>query len=176
MKRTITIILMILLAGLILLTGVCNWITNEDFFEASITQILTLAITLSIAFWATQYKADMRKMKEHAEDVLSKVQLLVSDMQFYSIPKDGDKEVISKQINAANRKINNYISILEEYAKTLKFKKEIKYIHAEFNTYKDRVGEHINDLDYLAKSEDEFKRIAENIDSKCEYIILKLYK
>ena len=84
--------------------------------------------------------------------------------------------MIQKQINTTNRKINNYISILEEYAKTLNFKSEMKYIRNEFETYRTRVGEHISDLEYLSKSETEFKRAAENIDTKCDYIILGLYK
>lgn len=176
MKKTITIVIVIVLAGLTIITGVCNWIYNEDFFSASITQVLTLAITLSIAFWATQYKTDVRKMKEHVEDVIEKLQILVFNTQFYSIPADGDKDVLQKQIYATNRKINNCISILEEYGKVLKFKKEIDYIRGEFETYRSRIGEHINDLDYLSKSENEFKRTAENIDTKCDYIILSLYK
>ncbi len=176
MKKIITFILVIVLAGLTIATGICNWIHNEDFFSASITQVLTLAITLSVAFWATQYKTDVRKMKEHAENVIEKLQALVSDSQFYSIPADGDKEAIQKQITTTNRKINNYISILNEYAKTLNFKTEVEYIRGEFETYRTRVGEHINDLEYLSKSEAEFKRAAENIDTKCDYIILGLYK
>ena len=93
-----------------------------------------------------------------------------------TVPADGDKETIQKQINTTNRKINNYISILEEYAKTINFRTEMKYIRNEFETYKTRVGEHISDLEYLSKSETEFKRYAENIDTKCDYIILGLYK
>lgn len=176
MKKIITSVLVIVLAGLTITTGICNWINNKDFFTASITQVLTLAVTLSIAFWATQYKTDIRKMKEHAEDVIEKLQALVSDAQFYSIPASGDKESIQKQINSTNRKINNCISILYEYSKTLKFKNEMDYIRGEFDTYKLRIGEHISDLEYLSKSENEFKRTAENIDTKCDYIILSLYK
>lgn len=176
MKKVISIILVSILVAGTIATGIYNWNHNESFLSASITQVLTLMITLCVAFWATQYKADVRKMKEHAEVILEKLQTIVSENHFYSIPADGDKETIKKQINATNRKINNYLSILDEYAKTLKFKKEMKYIRGEFETYKTRVGDHINDLEYLSKSESEFKRAAENIDTKCDYIILGLYK
>ena len=176
MKKIVTIFLIVVLAGFTVATGICNWISNEEFFTATITQVLTLAITLSVAFWATQYKTDLRKSKEHAEGVIEKLQILVSDVQFYSIPSEGNKETIQKQLNTNNRKINNCISILEEYAKILNFKNEMKYIRNEFETYKTRMGDHFQDLDYLSKSEIEFKRIAENIDTKCDYIILHLYK
>lgn len=174
MKKIITTILVIVFVSLTIAIGICNWIHNDTFFTASVTQVLTLAITLGIAFWATQYKSDVRKMKEHAETVLRKIQILVSDELFYSIPAEGNIKDIQKQINATNRKITNCITILDEYAKTLDF--NMDYIRREFDTYKSRVGEHISDLEYLSKSENEFKRIAENIDSKCDYIILDLYK
>lgn len=176
MKKIIMIVLVLLFSGLTIATAIGNFFCNEEFFSASITQVLTLGITLSVAFWATQYKTDLRKMKEHAEEIIHKLQALVSHPNFYSIPFTGDEELIKKQINSTNRKINNCLSVLAEYGKTLKFEDEFKYIQSEFEVYKYRMGEHINDLEYLSKSENEFKRTAENIDSKCDYIILKLYK
>ena len=175
-KQTKITLIVVVIAGIIISITIFNLCSNETFLTASITQILTLAVTLGIAFWATQYKTDIRKTKEHAEDVIRKLQSIVSDKQFYSIPAEGNKEEIQKLVNSTNRKINNCITILCEYSKTLGFNEEINYIHNEFEKYKERTGEHINDLDYLSKSEDEFKRISNNIDFKCDYIILSLYK
>jgi len=159
-----------------IITGAYNIFFNCSFWSASITQVLTLLVTIGVAFWATQYKNDLRKMKENAENVIEKLQAIVSNEQFYSIPADGDLSEIQKNINSTNRKINNCIDILEQYGSNLKFKEEINYIRKEFETYKTRTGEHIQDLYYLSKSEGEFRRIAENIDTKCDFIILSLYK
>ena len=69
-KRRILILLVIVLAGLTIAAGVYNGFCNDEFFSASITQVLTLAVTLIVAYWATQYKTDERKVKEHAEEVI----------------------------------------------------------------------------------------------------------
>lgn len=80
-----------------------------------------------------------------------------------------------KELNLTNRKISNYLTILNQYGKTLGFPEEVKYIEAEFGKYKQTIGDHIADLEYLSKTEPEFRKIAENIDTKCEAIILKFY-
>lgn len=144
--------------------------------SVSVAQILTLLVALCIAFWATQYKNDQRKAKEHAERMLLKLQQIVTDEQFYSIPVDGNIEIVQKNINTTNRKISNYINVLKDHGKVLHFYTEITYIETEFSKYKEKVGEHIGDLDYLSKTESEFRRIADNIDSKCESIIILFYK
>lgn len=166
------IILVMLTAAVSIYNGCCN----EEFYQASCAQVLTLLITLCIAFWATQYKNDQRKSKEHAERMLLKIQQLVMDESFYKISATGNPDEIKIILNTTNRKISNYIRILTEYGKTLKFKNQIEYINIQFQEYKTKVGEHIPDLDYLSKTESEFRKAAENIDSKCEDIIFQFYK
>lgn len=154
-----------------------NLVANyQSFLTASAAQVLTLLIALSVAFWANQYKNDQRKSKEHVERIILKIQNIVSDEEFSQISSKDDKDKVKKQILIRNRKVNNYISILKDYSNELKFDEEIKYIENEFIQYKEKTGAHIEDLDYLSKTEDEFRKNAENIDTKCENIILKLYK
>ena len=100
---------------------------------------------------------------------------MVSSEQFYSIPSTGDLEQIQKEINTTNRRINNCIDVLKKYGEKFHFKNEIEYISNEFDKYKTQIGDHINDLDYLSKTEKEFRRISDNIDSKCDYIIVSLF-
>ena len=52
---------------------------------------------------------------------------------------------------------------------------EATYLKTQFEEYKTTVGEHIKDLDYLLKSEPQFRRISNNISSKCDYIIVDFY-
>ena len=135
---------------------IVNIYANEDFLKASFVQCLPLLFTLVIVFGAAQYKNDFRKHKDHAERIIFKLQELV--------------------INTNNRKIQNYITILQEYAKQLNIDEGVEYISNEFKNYKTLVGDHIKDFDYLAKSEKELQKYSENIDTKCEFIILQLYK
>lgn len=155
---------------------VCNFFANDEFFKASFIQCLPLIFTLFIVFFATQYKNDFRKYKEHAERIIFKLQNLITDEKFYQFKVCDNNEEREKEINAVNRKIQNYLTILQEYSKSLDIEEEIKYIQTEFSNYKDKVGDHIKDFEYLSKSEKEFLKHSENIDTKCEFIILKLYK
>lgn len=160
----------------IISTGIYNFIKNDTFLYASVSQLLTLLLTLGIAFWATQYQNDRRKMKEHAESAIVKLQLLITEESFYLFNIDGDKDLIKKRTTLTNRRINNYIDIIKQYAKDLGFKDDVEYIETQFAEYKTIVSEHIEDLTYLSKSETQFRRFSENIDSKCDKIILSLYK
>ena len=176
MKKWIIFVLEIAILLLILGVGICNAVYNCKFWDVTVAQLLTPFIALCFAFWATQFKNDQRKTKEHAEKIILKLQDIVTDEKFYVISASDEPLNTQKELNLNNRKISNYLTILEEYAKTLGFSDELKYIDSEFCKYKETVGDHIADLEYLSKTESEFRRIAENIDSKCEAIILKLYK
>lgn len=161
---------------LIVATAIYNIVKNDSFFHASVSQLLTLLFTLGIAFWATQFQNDRRKMKEHAEGIIVKLQQLITDENFYLFNIDGDEETIRKRTTLTNRRINNYINIIKQYGKDLGFKEDIQYIEEQFTEYRTIVSEHIEDLSYLNKSETQFRRFSENIDSKCDEIIISLYK
>lgn len=160
---------------LIVGVGVCNAINNDSFWNVTVAQLLTPLIALFFAFWATQYKNDQRKAKEHAEKIILNLQEIVSNERFYVISALEEQSAKQKELNLTNRKISNYLTILNQYGKTLVFSEEVKYIEAEFGKYKQTIGDHIADLEYLSKTEPEFRKIAENIDTKCEAIILKFY-
>ncbi len=177
MKNKIILAVEIIISIVIFVILVVNFIFNfSEFWKASISQILTLAVAIGIAFWASQYKNDQRKSKEHIQSILMKLQQIVLQESFYIIPSNSNQEEILKTINSTNRRINNCLSILEEYSKVFEFTNEMEYIKNEFNTYKTKIGDHITDLEYLSKTEEEFKRVSNNIDSKCDFIIFSLYK
>ena len=174
-KRIIIIIMEIAILLLIVGAGIYNAVTNNSFWNVTIAQLLTPLIALFFAFWATQYKNDQRKAKENAEKIILKLREIVSDDKFYVISPAEEQETKQKELNLTNRKISNYLTILSQYGKTLGFSDEVKYIETEFGKYKQTVGDHIADLEYLSKTEPEFRKISENIDAKCETIILKFY-
>ena len=175
MKKVLTCILEIVIAIVIVAISIVNICKNNNFWTASITQVCTLAVSLGIVFWANQYKNDVRKSKEHAESLLKRLQLMVEDDSFSTILNDENAEETRKNLNLTLRRMSNCIDVLKKYSTTLNFKEEIKYITEQFEKYKTTIGDHINDLDYLSKTELEFRRIAENIDAKCDYIIFSLY-
>jgi lipopolysaccharide export LptBFGC system permease protein LptF len=174
-KNVILIVGEVALAVVTLGITVYNIIKNPTFFTASIGQIITIIVALWVAFWATQYKTDQRKAKENAECIIKKIQELVTDEHFYIIRASEDDEETRKHITTINRKIANCISILVEYSKVLGFQDEAQYIASEFKEYKTLVSDYIEDFDYLSKSESRLRKFSENIDSKCDGIIVSLY-
>lgn len=175
-KNILVIIAVIILLVSTIVIGVYNGFNNSKFFDASISQVLTLVVTLGIAFWATQIKNDQRKIKDHAEIIIQKIQAVVTEDSFYFIYKTDDPIEVQKRISVTNRKLNNCIGILKQYGDRLGFSNDANYIEEEFKSYKTFISDHYTDLDYLEKSESTLRKHAENIDSKCDYIILSLYK
>ena len=74
------------------------------------------------------------------------------------------------------RKLSNCIEVLENYAKFYNLKEEAAYIRKQYNTYKILVTGTKFDLRYLSGIEETLKKHAANIDSKCDTIIVKIYK
>lgn len=156
----------------IIYVGVVNFINNSQFMTASVTQIITLIIAVVITFYITQYKNDQRKVKDYAENIVRKIQTTVMDEEFVSFSEGTE----SKQITMLSRKMSNYINILKKYGDKLGFSDDAQYIEEEFQRYRDFVGQHINDIEYLRKSETTLQNHSEKIEQKCDLIIFNLYK
>ena len=150
-------------------------IKNDEFLKISIGQTLTLIVAIVIAFWATQRKTDMRKIKEQVDIITSNIQSVVSSSDFITFQTTDQPDDVQKRITMTIRKLKNSINVLNEYSKKIEIKDEVHYIEEQVKGYDDFVSVHISDLDYLSKSETHLRKYAENINSKCEYIILKLY-
>lgn len=172
MKKWMLWLIPIIFAIGIFVLGICNHINNDKFWEASIYQVITLLMAILITFYATQYKNDQRKVKDYAENVIRKIQAIIVDERFV----DFNENTENKAVTMTNRKLNNYISILNEYGKKLGFQKDAEYVAEQFKAYRTFVDEHLSDKDYLSKSSPTLQMYAENIEQKCENIILNLYK
>lgn len=156
-------------------TGVYNAFVNDEFWNVSAAQVLTLLVTILIVFLATQFKNDQRSAKAHAEKVIVKIQNIVESEEFYTFIPGNSEETAKKNYSISQRKFANCITVLEEYGKQLGFLDEARYINEQFSEYKLFISDHLNDFDYLSKSETHLRKISENIDSKCDQIIVKFY-
>ncbi len=156
--------------------GIYNLCVNDTFLEVSIAQVLTLLVAIMVAFWATQYKNDQRSAKAHAEKVIIKIQALVSEENFYTFTPGAGEEDAKKNFALRHRKIANCLTVLKDYSKQFGFEKEVEYIDSQFLEYREFVSEKLQDFNYLHASEAHLRRLSENIDSKCDQIVVKFYK
>ncbi len=175
MNKRISNAIITIFSVAVIITSIYSIVTSEDYFALNVSDTLTLGVTIGIAFWISNYRDDQRKMKEHVEGILSKIQETVTDNSFYSMPSNDPTGAIGTRISSTNKRLNNYINVLKSYGKMLNFEKDASYIEEQFVEYKNFMGEHIKDFDYLSKSGTVLKKFSDNIDSKCEYIILHFY-
>jgi len=164
-----------LLTILIICVAICNGAKNPSFWETSITQILTLLIAVFIAFWATQRKNDERRIKDEIERIIVKIQTVTSDPAFYSFTINDNPEEAQKKVSMTIRMLKNCTAVLLEYSKYIKIKDNVQYIDEQIRGYNDFISVHFWDLEYLSKSEAHLRKYSENINSKCDYIILDLF-
>ncbi|MCM1363699.1 MAG: hypothetical protein NC215_01815 [Ruminococcus sp.] len=73
------------------------------------------------------------------------------------------------------RMIKNCTAVLQEYSEYINIKNEVAYINEQVRGYNDFVSVKVGDLDYLSKSESHLRLYSENINSKCDRIILNLF-
>lgn len=173
-KRVFAVILVISCLVAAITIGIVSLINYQHFWEASATQVLTLIVAICVAFWVTQFKTDVRKKKDHAEQLLKKIQTLATSETFCRVSITCDKDNHKKQIMINNRSLSNAIGLLQKYAKELRFVEDANYIESQFKEYRSFVSEHIEDIDYLSKSETTMRKYSENIDNKCDLIIMEL--
>ena len=95
--------------------------------------------------------------------------------EFYTFIPGCNEEDAKKNYGISQRKFANCLSVLEEYGKQLGLQDDVKYIDEQFTEYKTFISDHLNDFDYLSKSEAHLRRLSENIDSKCDQIVVKFY-
>lgn len=178
MKKCKNVFLILACTITIVILGLCVFsiFTLDDFFKITAFQALSLLIAIWIAFVANQKMSDKRKLKEHAENILIKIQCIAED-ELVSVAKITAGNVdATRQFSMLARKMSNCISAMKTYGDKLDFAKDADYIETEFKRYREFVSEHISDSVYLMKSDSTFQMHAENISSKCESIISKLYQ
>lgn len=180
-RKILKIVPVVLLIGTLGL-GLANFFLGPqigEFWKASAVQLLTPLIAVCLTFFATQMKNNQREQTKHVEQIVEKIQAIVSNEQFYKFPNTTDSAVIKEtreRIQLTNRKIKNCIDSLTEYSKRLNFEEEANYIKDEFGRYRELIDSSSADFNALSGLYIALKKHAENIDSKCDRISIKLYR
>ncbi len=176
MKKRIITGVTIFLAVVTIVIGIYNHQYNTSFWDVSVAQVLTLLVAIAVAFWATQFRNDQRSAKAHAEKVIAKIQQIVCSEEFYIFNPEDNEEERKKTYGLMQRKIANCLTVLKDYSTQFNFKDELKYLNTQFDEYRTFVSDKLSDFDYLKKSETHLKKLSQNIDSKCDQIVVKFYR
>ena len=79
-------------------------------------------------------------------------------------------------LTMTKRSLNNYMSMLKRYSGKMGVQERIEKIARYVDEYADFLGNHLDDKEYLAKSEAELRRPLELINIETIEIMMELYK
>ena len=176
-KRKIIYILEIVIVVFVVIASAYSFhVSKDSFLNFSLAQALTLLVAIGIAFNASQFMIDERKRKEQLEKIVDKIQRIVSEQSFYSFNENDDVDKVALQITMTCRKLSNCIDVLETFSNRYNLKDDTTYIRSEYMAYKTLVSGKECDLRYLSESRTALKKFAQNIESKCDHVIVELYK
>lgn len=149
-----------------------NFKTNTLFLIAPAYTILNLLVAVVFAYYLAQRKNDERKLKEKAEDLIDKIQIAINDERSYRVTTKQDVDCLKIR----QRTISNQIDILFSLKDKLSCTGNIEYIKEKYIEYKELTGNHIEDLEYLTKSEKDLLNKILLIDNKLDEMKMDLYK
>lgn len=164
------ILLAILVIALILFTlyNICH---NDKFWDASAVNIITILIAVVISYFLVQKKSDKRKQKDILLDLMNKLELQISSEKAYNFAGQTTEEIMMRK-----RDISNKIHILSEVQDSFSLQDEIKFICDKFDEYDKLISDHIADLEYLKKSQNELRRPLDLISNKLVSMSINMYK
>ena len=152
--------------------GVYNFCKyRSGFFKMSIVDCLTLGIAVIVASIFVRKENNVLRKKEIYFSLLSSLQDIISSDSLYIIKEDTTKEKLTMTI----RKIRNQASRVNLYGNQFGLKKENEIISKEIKEYIDFVSDHITDIEYLSKSQNQLKRPLDIINDKLFEMMMKLY-
>ena len=96
---------------------------------------------------------------------MDKVQILINDPRLVNFSSEEDVQYAIMM----HRTVSNKIQILEDNKEILNISSDIKVIRDKFNQYRDLVGNHNNDLEYLSKG------MTSIIDDRIDKIRISLF-
>lgn len=172
MKKAINRILMLISLGILALIVYNICVDYKKFLNISIGQVMTVAVAVYFAFYLTQRNNDVRVQKEVYRKILEAVQEIVADKDNYVINENTD----IKMLTMTKRSLNNYMGMLNRYSEKMGVQERIDKIASYVDEYANFLGNHLDDKEYLSKSEAELRRPLEIINIETIEIMMELYK
>lgn len=163
------LIITLIIAFIILI--VYNFKNNTNFFEASITDIITLIIAILLSYFFTEKNSNTRKKKEVIEIIIEKLQLKLESNVMRNIKNEEDIKIV----NINKRSIDNNLNLLKDNAKNLNIDKDIDYIAEQFDNYISIIDNHISDVEYLKNSKIDLERYLTAMSDKLNKVRIDLY-
>ena len=171
-QKWIVIIVFVVIAIGLLILSVYNSFNNNDFWNVSISSILSLFIALYISFYMTQLISERRERNNHIEKLLIDICNIVNSDEIFDTGDDAKKN----KAKILQRKMANKIDILKGYNLEGKSGDEIKLLDEHFKGVRDLFGNHINESDFKQRNDVDIMNYISKIEDCCDRIIHEMYK
>lgn len=171
LKGIIKFVLILILNILFIILCIYNIKNNMNFFEASVTEIITLIIAIILSYFFTERNSNIRKKKEVIETIIEKLQIKLEADVMRNINNNND----IKKVNINKRSIDNNVQLLKDNAQNLNIDKDIDYILEQFDNYISIIDNHINDIEYLKNSNVDLERYLTAMSDRLNKIRIDLY-
>lgn len=144
---------------------------NEEFWNASAVNIITILIAVVISYFLVQRKSDRRKQKEILLDLINKLRLLIDSEEACDFTGQSREEILMR-----NRDISNKVQILTNIQTVFGIEDDMKFIQEKAEEYLSLVGDHSMDLEYLVKSKKELQRPLMLISTRLVSMSINLFQ
>ena len=158
--------------------GVYNFNKNCNFFDASLSTIVSIMIAVIVSFYLVQKKNDLIREKEKIDGLVYKIQEIIMDNSFGSVE---DEDIIRKNL-IMQRSVANKFEYLSVKFKRLndkintETKESLKNAADKYNEFKEFYGNHYTDKEYIKKSFTEITNYKTLIDDFCDKIHIQLFE
>lgn len=133
---------------------------------------MTVSVAIYFAFYLTQKNADIRIRKEIYAKRLQDIQTIADDKDTFIILDNAD----TRKLTMKKRMLSNCVEFLKKYSEDMGVKNHIDIIEKRADEYSNLIGNHIDDIGYLTKSELELRRPMEIISKEAVEAMMELYK
>lgn len=138
---------------------------NEDFFNASFVDIVSMALGSYIIFFLTERLNDTRRRNDCIEHIITEIENMVSDEKFFS----SSRSALMMQTSCANK-----IKYLKD-ANFTKISVEVEFIEQKINDIRDLYSNHSSSDEELKGVYKDFEKKRNDISDKCDKIRVSLY-
>lgn len=175
-KKALVFVVIMVVIAITIVGAVLSWKNNwQVFWSISVGEVITILVAVFIAYIASQFKENEKKIKSYIEKELIELRNLADGNVLYNLQTIG-KTRYKQEINLFFTKLDNIIAALEKKENEFKYKNEVKYLENEIKELHDFVSEKIEKYDCLCESVVIYKKHLNKISDKSLEIIFSLYK
>lgn len=173
MKRRYLFIILCLPAILVAYSAIyaLNHGNLLSYFYIPLYSAINIIIAIVFAYYLTQYNQERRQLRETVCTIIHTIINIFNDECMYNII---DQKCLDK-VRIAQRSVSNRLALLQKAQDKFLISEDVTYVKEQMDGYWNLISYHLDDFDYLRKSNKELYNYIANISDRLESVNLHLY-